>query len=102
MDKLSKAELDEMIAEATVDCHDGDEARSGFLAMLQDELLVPFTTAVLGVEVTVERVTFSGEQIVAVCSRDKARQAIGILDLPLPSPEPEGAAWIEAYRRSGL
>lgn len=102
MDKLSKAELDEMVAEATVDCHDDDEARSGFLTMFQDELLVPFTTTVLGVEVTVEGVTFSGDQIVAVCSRDRTRQAIGILDLPLPSPAPEGAAWIEAYRRSGL
>lgn len=102
MNKLSKAELDEMIAEAPVDCHDDDEAHSGFLTMFQDELLVPFTTTVLGVEVTVEEVAFSGAQIVAVCSREETRQAIGILDLPLPSPEPEGAAWIEAYRRSGL
>jgi hypothetical protein len=26
------------------------------------------------------------------------RQAIEILDLPLPDPAPEGAPWIEAYR----
>jgi hypothetical protein len=102
MEKLSEAELDEMIADATVDCYDDEEARSGFLAMLQDELVVPFTTTVLAVEVTVEEVTLSGEQIVAVCSRGGTRQAIGILDLPLPSPAPEGAAWIEALRRSGL
>jgi hypothetical protein len=102
MDKPSKAELDEMVAEATVDCYDDDEARSGFLTTLQDELVVPFTTTVLGVEVTVGGVTFSGGQIVAICTRGKTRQAVGILDLPLPSPEPEGAAWIEAYRRSGL
>jgi hypothetical protein len=38
-------------------------------------------------------------QIVAVCRRDGVRQAIGILELPLPTPAPEGAEWIAAYRR---
>ena len=28
-----------------------------------------------------------------------ATQRIPILDLPLPTPPPEGAQWIEAYRR---
>lgn len=36
---------------------------------------------------------------VAICHRDPIRQAIGILDLPLPEPPPPGAEWIEAYRR---
>jgi NAD(P)-dependent dehydrogenase (short-subunit alcohol dehydrogenase family) len=36
---------------------------------------------------------------VAICSRGKHRQAIGILDLPLPAPSPVGAEWISAYRR---
>jgi hypothetical protein len=38
-------------------------------------------------------------QIVAICQRDGLRQAIPILDLPLPAPAPRGAEWIEAYRR---
>jgi hypothetical protein len=38
------------------------------------------------------------EAIVAVCHRGRERQAIGILDLPLPEPAPEGAQWIAAYR----
>jgi hypothetical protein len=29
----------------------------------------------------------------------RSRQRIGILDLPLPDPPPDGAEWIEAYRR---
>jgi hypothetical protein len=37
-------------------------------------------------------------QIVAICRRDKAQQRIGILDLPLPMPAPDGAEWIAAYR----
>jgi hypothetical protein len=54
---------------------------------------------VLGVPVTVERVdlTEAGE-VVAICRRGRSRQRIPILDLPLPSPRPDGAEWIEAYR----
>jgi hypothetical protein len=37
--------------------------------------------------------------IVPVCVRGRERQLIGILDLPLPSPEPAGSEWIEASRR---
>src|SRR5687768_7350626 len=39
------------------------------------------------------------EEIVAVCWRAGVRQAVPILDLPLPSPRPAGAKWIDAYRR---
>jgi hypothetical protein len=38
-------------------------------------------------------------RIVALCSRDRTRQAIGILELPLPTSGPEGSEWIEAYRQ---
>lgn len=55
---------------------------------------------VLGVEVTVASVDLvDSGQIVAICCRGGMRQAISILDLPLPTPPPEGAEWIEAYRR---
>jgi hypothetical protein len=37
-------------------------------------------------------------RIVAICKRGRSRQAIDILELPLPSPPPTGAEWIEAYR----
>jgi hypothetical protein len=39
-----------------------------------------------------------GSGLVAICSRGKHRQAIGILDLPPPTPPPAGAEWIDAYR----
>jgi hypothetical protein len=38
-------------------------------------------------------------QIVAICRRDGVKQAIPILDLPMPAPAPDGAEWIDAYRR---
>jgi hypothetical protein len=34
-----------------------------------------------------------------MCSRDGHKQAIPILDMALPTPPPDGAEWIEAYRR---
>lgn len=70
--------------------------------MIEDNLAVPFTTRVLGVEVTVRRVELRGDGIVAVCYQGRARQAIGILDLPLPDPPPEDSQWIAAYRHWAL
>lgn len=97
--KLSKADLDALIGEATVDCYSEDEAVGGFAVMIEDNLAVPFETTVLGVAVTVEKIDQTGSGLVAICVRGKYRQAIAILDLPLPDPPPRGAEWIFAYRR---
>ncbi|MDH6580612.1 calcium-binding protein [Kitasatospora sp. MAP5-34] len=96
MSTMSRAQLEAMASEATVDCYGEDEELSGWHAMIEEHLAVPFETVVLGVEVVVEEIDLRGSQIVAVCSRGAHRQVIGILDLPLPSPVPEGAEWIEA------
>jgi len=53
----------------------------------------------LETEVIVERDLTDDEGIVAVCTCGRSRQRIGILDLPIPKPAPDGAEWIEAYRR---
>jgi hypothetical protein len=98
--RLSKARLEEMIEEATVDAYGESEQTTGWFTMIDQNLAVPFETTVLGVVVTVERIDLSAsEKIVAVCRRGRNRQALPILDLPLPSPIPEGAEWIEAYRQ---
>ncbi|GAA4221103.1 hypothetical protein FHR32_005379 [Streptosporangium album] len=99
MTKLSKAELDALVEEATVDAYDEDEQLAGFHVMIADNLALPFQTTVLGAEVTVKEIDlFCGSGIVAICARGSHRQAIGILDLPLPTPRPEGSEWIDAYR----
>jgi len=96
---MSEAQLDALVEEATVDCYNEAEQITGLLTVIEDELKVPFKTQVLGVDVTVERVDLNDdERIVAICSREKLQQAIPLLDLPLPTPPPEGARWIEAYR----
>ncbi|MFB7662821.1 hypothetical protein ACFC1R_02600 [Kitasatospora sp. NPDC056138] len=88
-----------MIDEATVDAYGEDEQLTGLFTMVEENLAVPFITAVLGVEVTVRGVDLGQDgRIVALCSRGPDRQRIGILDLPMPTPAPGGAEWIEAYR----
>ena len=100
MSRSKRAVLDALIAEATVDCYNESECVTGFFTMLEDSITVPFQTVVLGVDVTVTRVDLTeGGQITAVCTRGKAKQRIPILDLPLPTPPPEGTEWIDAYRR---
>ena len=100
MSRSKRAVLDALIAEATVDCYNESECVTGFYTMLEDNIAVPFQTVVLGVDVTVTGVDLTEDgQITAVCTRGKAKQRIPILDLPLPTPPPKGAEWIDAYRR---
>lgn len=99
MDRSKRAALDALIAEATVDCYDDSECVTGFYTMLDDNLAVPFQTVVLGVDVTVTGVDLTeDEQITAVCTSGRFKQRIPVLDLPLPTPPPQGAEWIDAYR----
>ena len=97
---LSDAELDALVEQATVDAYDEYEQSGSFHVVIEEHLAVPFRTTVLGVEVTVTKIDLlSGSGTAAICSRGKHRQAVGILDLPLPIPPPAGAEWIDAYRR---
>lgn len=96
----SASRLDALIEEATVDAYDESEQKAGFFTMLEHHLAVPFSTEVLGMTVTVETIDMTDDdEIVAVCVRDNSRQPIRILELPPPEPPPEGAEWIDAYRR---
>jgi len=97
--RLSKERLSEMIEEATVDAYDEEEQATGWVTMFEEHVELPFETKVLGAAVTVASIDLrDGGQIVAICTRGRDRQAIGLVDLPLPSPRPAGSDWIEAYR----
>ena len=88
-----------MVEEATIDAYGEDEQVGGFFTMIEEHLHVPFSTTVFGVAAIVTKIdmTEAGE-IVAVCQHGRDKQRISILELPLPSPPPEGAEWIAAYR----
>ena len=99
-DRPSTSHLDKLIEEATVDCYNDSEEVTGIFTMLEENLAVPFTTTMVGVEVTVERVDMNDAgEIVAVCRRGLESQKVPVIDLPLPEPKPKGAEWIDAYRR---
>ena len=102
---VKQARLKKLIEEAVVDAYNEEEQTVGFLTMIQEHLALPFSASVLGVEVVVEKIDIARDgHIVAVCRRDKIRQRIGILDLPLPTTAPAGAEWITAYHhwRNGV
>jgi hypothetical protein len=97
--EMSRAQLDALVEEATVDCSDEEEQVTGLYTMIVDHLAVPFQTTILGVDVTVEDIDMTGRgDIVARCSRGAFEQVVSLHDLPLPTPRPEGEQWIEAYR----
>lgn len=99
MAERSDSELDALVEQATVDAYDEYEQLTSFHVVIEEYLAVPFQTTVLGVEVAIEKIDLlSGTGIAAICSHGKYRQAVGILDLPLPTPPPAGAEWIDAYR----
>lgn len=96
---LSKAQLDDLVEEATADCYGESEEATGLFTMLEENLALPFETEILGVPAQVVSIEFRGRgSIVAVCENGRRRQAIELNDLPLPAPPPAGAEWIEAYR----
>ncbi|WP_377273771.1 hypothetical protein [Peterkaempfera sp. SMS 1(5)a] len=99
MKRPTSAELDALVAEATVDAYGEHEQLDAFHTVIADCLALPFDTTVLGITVSVIAVDLRpGSGIVAVCRSGRHRQAVGILDLPTPSPLPEGWQWVEAYR----
>jgi len=97
---ITNAEYEEMVEAATVDTYGESEQATGWHCLLDEHLRMPFQTEMLGVTVRVEKIDLlDDDSIVAVCRRGQHRQTVPILDLPMPRVPPEGAEWIEAYRR---
>jgi hypothetical protein len=98
--RVPSSRLEKMIDEAIVDCYNESEQAMGLFTMIEESLSFPFPITIFGVQVMVEAVRLNDAgEVVAVCTRGRERQNIPIVDLPLPTPRPEGAEWIEAYRR---
>jgi hypothetical protein len=97
--RLSRARIDELIEEALIDAYGDSEQAGSFYTMMENDLRLPFETEILGVAATVESIDITNDdQLFAICRKVKTRQRISLMDLPLPSPLPEGAEWIVAYR----
>jgi len=99
--RWSKARLEDLIGRAVADAADDEEEQLGFFTALEDHLKFPFKTTLQGAEVSVQGLEVDpSDEIVALCLRDRDRQAqaVPLLDLPFPKPPPKGAEWIAAYR----
>ena len=97
--RLSKSRLDDLVEEALVDAYGESEQVTGFYTMMENDLRLPFETEILGMTVIVEGIDITDDdQLVAVCRKEKTKQRISLSELPLPSPLPNGAEWIVAYR----
>ena len=95
----TNSELERLIAEATIDAYGESEQRTAFYTMIETNLAAPFDVEVLGVVCTADRVDLTrDDRIVAIVKRGRLRQAIDVLDLPIPKPPPSGTEWIEAFR----
>jgi hypothetical protein len=97
--RLSKAKLEELVEEATVDCYNESEQATGFYTMIEENLRLPFETEILGMPVSVVAVDITEDDVIAaVCQRGGQKQKLPILELPLPARRPAGSEWIDAYR----
>lgn len=97
--KKDKAQLRELIAEATVDANGEDEQHSGLLTMIQDEVVCPFKARVIGEEVEVIDWEWpkEGFGLYAVCQRKGKKHKVDVNSLEWIKPCPQGFQWIEAY-----
>jgi len=88
-------ELDDLIAEIVVDCHDEDECAEAFRTVLGDEIPVPFETIFLGMPVEVIAVgAGKAAGVVATCRRGKETGAVDLTSLKFPNGSV--AAWLQA------
>ena len=91
--------LTELIEQATTDAYGELEQATGWFMMFEEHLQFPFATTVLGTTVNVVSIDLRDDgQIVAICARGRDRQAIPVLDLPLPPRGPDGWERVEACR----
>lgn len=92
-------ELDSLIAEITIDCHDEDEVLGAFESAF-DEARFPCPGSVVGEEVEVLSVGMGNgrRELVARCERGGRRHEIAVLDVDLHG-DPGTSRLLAAYRR---
>jgi len=92
-------DLDTLIWEITVDCHDEDEQLMGFENAF-DEANLPCPGTVVGEHVKVLSVSSASNrrELIATCQRNGRHYEIALLNIDL-NADPDTARLIAAYRR---
>ena len=76
--------LEALIEEATVDCYDEYEQATGLLTMIEDELDLPFTTRIFGLEVAVVAIEQDDRVLALSPSASGRANASGYLSANFP------------------
>lgn len=101
MSRTSQAdpELDSLIAEITIDCHDEDEALSAFENAFDEEASFPIPAVVVGEDIEVLSVGISNgrRELIATCQRAGHRHHIALLDINIHADQP-ASRLLAAYR----
>jgi hypothetical protein len=92
-------ELDNLIAEITIDCYDEDEVLSAFENAFDEQAHFPCPATVIGenVEVLSVNASNSRRELIASCQRAGLRHEIALLDVNIHA-DPPTSRLLAAYR----
>ena len=83
-------DLDDLIAEITIDCYDEDEVLIGFENAFDEAACLPCPAVVAGEDVQLLSVFAANgrRELTATCQRADRRHQIAILDIEIPVEQP--------------
>jgi hypothetical protein len=87
--RRSDPDLDNLIAEITIDCHDEDEALTGFENAFDEAACLPCPAVVVGehVELLFVAAPNGRRELTATCQRAGRRHQIALLDIQIPADQ---------------
>jgi hypothetical protein len=93
-------ELDSLIAEITIDCHDEDEQLMGFENAFDEDASFPLPGTVIGEDVEVLSVSTANNrrELIATCTHASRSYEIALLDINIDADQPTSRL-LAAYRR---
>jgi hypothetical protein len=94
------SDLDDLIAEITVDCHDEDEQLQGFENAFDEDADFPCPATIVGQHVEIQSVAINSNrrELIATCRRDDRTYQVALLDIDL-NTNPATSRLLAAYRR---
>ena len=100
MSPRRNSELDSLIAEITVDCHNDDEQLTAFEAAFDNDATLPCPGNALGEEVRVISIGMANgrRELIATCEHNGGRHQMALLDIEL-NGDPTTNTLVAAYRR---
>lgn len=96
----TRHELDSLIDEITVDCHDEDEQLQGFENAFDEDATFPCPATVIGEPVQILHVGHANgrRELIATCQRHGRRYELALLDIDI-NGDPATSRLLAAYRR---